>query len=122
MLLDSNIIIYGSLPKYKDLRELIRKHSPKVSAVSHIEVLGYHQLMAEELKYFMRFFSAAIIIPVEDKIVETAIQLKQQQKMSLGDSIIAATALEHDLQLVTRNTKDFSWVENLELINPIDCI
>ena len=120
MLLDSNIIIYASLPKYNDLRELIRKHSPKVSAVSHIEVLGYHQLTAEELKYFMRFFNAAMIIPVEDRIVATAIQLRQQQKMSLGDSIIAATALEHDLQLITRNTKDFTWVKNLEVLNPID--
>jgi predicted nucleic acid-binding protein len=120
VLLDSNIIIYASLPKYDGLRELIRKHSPKVSAVSHIEVLGYHQLTAEELKYFMRFFNAAMIIPVEDRIVATAIQLRQQKKMSLGDSIIASTALEHDLQLITRNTKDFTWIENLEVLNPID--
>ena len=34
------------------------------------------------------------------------------------DSLIAATALTHNLKLVTRNTKDFSEVQDLELINP----
>ena len=120
MLLDSNIIIYASLPRYDYLRELIRKHSPRVSVISHIEVLGFHRLTMEELKYFKQFFSAATMIPLEVGIVKTSIQLRQQQKMSLGDSIIAATALAHDLQLVTRNTKDFSWISELKWLNPID--
>lgn len=34
------------------------------------------------------------------------------------DSLIAATALTHNLKLVTRNTKDFTGVQDLELINP----
>ena len=34
------------------------------------------------------------------------------------DSLIAATALTYNLKLVTRNTKDFSEVQDLELINP----
>lgn len=39
--------------------------------------------------------------------------------MGLGDAIIAATALEHDLTLITRNTRDFHWIANLDLHNPI---
>jgi len=42
--------------------------------------------------------------------------------MSLSDAIIAATALEHDLTLVTRNLKDFEWIEGLKLLNPVDDI
>ena len=34
--------------------------------------------------------------------------------------IIAATALEHDLSLVTRNTDDFQWIEGLTLVNPFE--
>ena len=34
------------------------------------------------------------------------------------DSLIAATALTHNLKLVTRNIKDFSDIQDLELINP----
>jgi len=34
------------------------------------------------------------------------------------DSLIAATALTHNLKLVTRNTKDFVEIKDLELVNP----
>ena len=40
--------------------------------------------------------------------------------MSLGDALIAATALDHELTFATRNTKDFDWIPNLSLINPFD--
>jgi predicted nucleic acid-binding protein len=33
------------------------------------------------------------------------------------DSLLAATALQHDLTLVTRNTKDFAGLD-LQLVNP----
>ncbi len=49
-----------------------------------------------------------------------AITLRQQRKMGLGDSIIAATALVHGLALVTRNVDDFKHVAGLALINPFD--
>jgi len=39
--------------------------------------------------------------------------------MSLGDAIIAGTALEHGLTLVTANVKDFQWIPNLKVINPV---
>lgn len=34
------------------------------------------------------------------------------------DSLIAATALHHDMALVTRNITDYNSCQNLELINP----
>ena len=39
--------------------------------------------------------------------------------MSLADAIIAASAQNYNLPLVTANTKDFKHIENLETINPI---
>jgi len=39
--------------------------------------------------------------------------------MSLGDAIIAGTALAYDLTLVTRNTEDFQWIDGLSLLNPL---
>ncbi len=39
--------------------------------------------------------------------------------MSLGDSIIAATALEHHQTLVTRNITDFDWIEGLKVFDPL---
>lgn len=38
--------------------------------------------------------------------------------ITVVDGLIAATALIHDLVLVTRNTKDFEFIEELQLLNP----
>lgn len=53
-------------------------------------------------------------------MIERAIRLRQQKKMKLGDAIIAATALEFGLPLVTRNVDDFKHVAGLEIINPFE--
>ena len=55
MLLDSNIIIYAAKPEHADLRRLIAEHAPAVSAVSVVEVLGYHRLTAPERQHFEEF-------------------------------------------------------------------
>nr|VFK53924.1 MAG: PIN domain-containing protein [Candidatus Kentron sp. TUN]VFK55822.1 MAG: PIN domain-containing protein [Candidatus Kentron sp. TUN] len=59
------------------------------------------------------------MLPVSYPIIEQAISLRQQRKMSLGDALIAATALAHDLELATANTNDFDWIEDLDVINPV---
>ncbi len=43
MLLDSNIVIYAAEQENEFLREFIAENNPYVSALSYIEVLGYHK-------------------------------------------------------------------------------
>ncbi|WYD79835.1 MAG: type II toxin-antitoxin system VapC family toxin [Candidatus Electrothrix gigas] len=119
MLLDSNAIIYSIKPESDALRQLIAEHNPSVSAVSYVEVLGYHQLTASDKEDFIEFFKTAQIIAVSQPVLEQAVTLRQQRKMSLGDSIIAATALLNDLTLVTANISDFRWIDNIKLKNPL---
>lgn len=118
MILDSNIIIYSALPESERLREFISEHSPNVSAISRLEVLGYPDIEDEDKDYFAGFFTVATVIPIETEIIDGAIALRDKRRMSLGDALIAATALEHRLTLVTRNTKDFKWIDSLTLKNP----
>jgi predicted nucleic acid-binding protein len=47
------------------------------------------------------------------------IRLRQQKKMSLGDAIVAATALERGSELWTANDADFAHIEGLRLHNPL---
>jgi len=42
---------------------------------------------------------------------------KMKRPLPVVDSLLAATALHHDLKVVTRNEKDFSY-PGLEIINP----
>lgn len=120
MLLDSNIIIYSAQPAYPNLRALIAQHAPFVSALSYLEVLGYHQLTEPQQQYFEAFFQVSQVLPISQEILGQAVALRQQRRMTLGDSIIAGTALFHELVLVTRNTNDFRWIVNLELLNPFE--
>ena len=107
MLLDSNVIIYASQPEHAALRELIAEQSPYVSAISYVEVLGYYDLTLEERKFFEQFFQSANVLAISDPVLVEAVKLRQLRKMTLGDSLIAATTLVHGLTLVTRNQKDF---------------
>ena len=101
------------------LRQFLSNKAFSVSAVSYVEVLGYHKLTFENKQYFETFFQMAPMLPISDEVVQEASVLRQQKKMSLGDAFIAATALIHDLTLVTSNVKDFEWIENLSVLNPL---
>ena len=120
MLLDSNIIIYAAQSEHEFLREFIIENSPYVSALSYLEVLGYHKLTDENKGYFEEFFDASQILPISQVVINQAVRLKQIKKMSLGDAIIAGTALVYDLTVVTRNIDDFRWINQLNVLNPFD--
>lgn len=118
MLLDSNIIIYAHKPEYQNIRDFLKNKQVTASAISYIEALGYPLISAEEKDSLQRFFSLAILLPVSENVILTATELRQQKKMSLGDAVIAATALIYHETLVTRNVDDFDWIAQLKIVNP----
>ena len=64
------------------------------------------------------FFSSRILsvdVPVADRWGR--LQAEAQRPLPAVDSLLAATALHHQLRLVTRNAKDFEH-PGLEVINP----
>ena len=119
MLIDSNIIIYAARPEHQALRRFIAKHAPAVSVISYVEVLGYHRLTEQDRRSFEDFFIAAPVLQLSTDILERATLLRQMKAMRLGDALIGATALVHDLQLLTANTDDFEWITDLRISNPV---
>ena len=120
MLLDSNIIIYSAKREYAELRGFLAENVYSVSAISIIEVLGYHLLGDKQRQYLIEFLKAANILSISDSVVTEAVKLRQIRRMSLGDAIVAGTALDHRLALATRNVRDFSWIQSLSLLNPLE--
>lgn len=116
LLLDSNIII-GVVNGKLDISQ-IENFALLVSEITRLEVIGYHQLQSNEEKLLEQFFSNIECLPISKTIINWAIEFRKQKSMSVGDAIIAATARQHKLILMTANTKDFKHIENLELINP----
>lgn len=120
IIFDTNILIYSAKPKYTSLRPLFFKPNASTSLISNVEVLGYHLLESTDKTYFESIFRSIRLLPVNLEIISKAIEVRQQKKMSLGDSIIAATSLIFDAELYTRNVSDFKHISGIKVVNPID--
>lgn len=119
-LLDSNILIYAPQPAFTHLLPLLVDPSCVVSEITRLEVLGFHRLTDMEKDYYERVFLQKIVLPITPEIIDLAIQYRQDRKMSVGDSIHAATAVLHQLELQTRNVSDFSHISELSVHNPVE--
>jgi toxin FitB len=119
ILLDSNIIIYASLPEFNYLNYLIQDSRNHASIISKVEVLGYQKIKDNDKVLYEITFKTLQLLPINLEIIDKAVQLRQQKNLSLGDSIIAATALFFDAELYTRNVSDFKHIQGMKLHNPI---
>lgn len=120
MLADSNLIIYAASGNYPKLLEWFLDNDVSASAVSLVETLGYHKLKPREKEALGAIFSELTVIYPSPEVFQTAISLRQQHAMSLGDALIAATALSHGLTLATHNVQDFAWVNSLDVLDPLE--
>ncbi len=120
-LLDTNAIIDfsgGKLPAHamQKMKEIINTDF-NISAVVKIEALSFNgpkddmQKLEDLLKWAKMFY-------IDDNIIEKTIDLRKVYKNKLGDAIIAATALTYDLDLISRNLKDFKDIPYLKVIDP----
>jgi predicted nucleic acid-binding protein len=58
----------------------------------------------------------AVVLALNDLVIDKTIQIRREHKIKLPDAIIAATALVYDFTLITRNTADFADI--CKIINP----
>ena len=85
-----------------------------------MEVLGYHKLQEKEKTELENLFSQLTVLYPTPDIFRLAILLRQERKLSLGDALIAATALHEELPLATHNTADFLWISGLSIVDPLE--
>ena len=115
---DTSIIIYignGTLNE-----EIIGSDPICYASITFIEALGYSEILSAEEQRITKFLATITEISLSETIIRTATRLRQLNKMTLGDSIIAATALENGKVLWTANIDDFKHIEGLGLINPVN--
>ncbi|QJW90563.1 type II toxin-antitoxin system VapC family toxin [Spirosoma taeanense] len=118
MILDSNIIIYSAKPEYIRLTRYLQANQEivRVSLISTLEVLGFSRLSVTDKQIFEAYLNSVHILPITEAVITEAIRLRQQRKRSVGDAIIAATALIHNQPVLTNNPADFADIAGLQVI------
>jgi predicted nucleic acid-binding protein len=120
-LFDSNILIYhlnGQLnQRGTDFLAAGLAGEGTCSIISKIELLGFQQSPSSEHQARL-LLSSLQELELTSTIAEQTIQIRKIHKIKLPDAAIGATALVHQLTIVTRNTSDFSSIVGLNCINP----
>jgi predicted nucleic acid-binding protein len=85
-----------------------------ISFVTYIEVLGYRHVSGD----MEDFVSLAEVIELNKAIIDQTILLRKKYKIKLPDALIAATAITHNLVLLSHNVKDFAGIKGLSVLDP----
>jgi predicted nucleic acid-binding protein len=118
MLVDTDVLIWHLRGYPQATRRLDALDALMLSAVSYLELLqgmrNKAELMAVKTMLQRR---AASVLPVSEAITHRAIALMESLTLShglqMGDALIAATALDHALPVLTANVKHFRIIEGL---------
>ena len=120
MLVDTDVLIWHLRGLPKATRKLDALDRLTISAVTYLELLqGFRnraEMVAVQKSLAMRNTNR---LPLTPLVTERAIGLMETLTLShglqLGDALIAATALEHGLTVLTANAKHFSAIEGLAI-------
>lgn len=118
---DSNVLIFASKPGYSHVAHLLSARDEEIacSEVVRLEVMGFPRITLEEKKRMKVFFDNILVYPVDRRVVDRAIEIRQKKAIEVADAMIAATALVTKKTLWTNNTKDFEWIEELNWYDPV---
>lgn len=107
VLVESDVFI-DHLRMHRDMRP--RGHRLHYSSITRAELFagGDEATIGRLLEPFLE-------IPMDRAIAERAGRLRRTLELELPDAVIAATALERRLQLLTRNVRDFERVPRLRV-------
>ena len=118
MLVDTDVLIWYLRGYAQAAAALDQLPNFSISSATHMEIVQGMRNKAE-LAAFKKMLvqRAAQHLPITQAISHKAVDLMESMSLShglqMGDALIAATALEHQLTLLTGNTKHFLPIPQL---------
>jgi predicted nucleic acid-binding protein len=119
LLVDANIVTEYLKSNEGILAALLNKYDLYLSVVSYTELLASHRAADPGVfKQISDFVEGNFtLLPITEKIATSAPALLRSLDIALADAYLAATALTHDLPLLTLEMKVFDQVPNLKLVD-----
>lgn len=97
-----------------DFIDTLVNDNPQISVMTRIESLSY---LTPKIEIFRSFVDYSVVFDLTEDIILRTIALRRSRRIKIPDAIIAATALEYDLTLITHNTSDFAGIPDLKLLD-----
>ena len=121
VLIDTSIIIDYLRQKDKKkttLFQLVQKNDELFASIlTHAESYAgksiWERKDAQEALEIL--FSNITILPLEENLSKNAGKISARNNVDIVDAIIAATAISHNLPLITLNIKDFEKIDGIKL-------
>jgi len=115
---DTNILVYyaaadSKVVEFFDTHKYDTFYLPSIVMV---EFLSYPLITPNAIERFREFVHQMLLVNLDFPIAELAAAVRRNQKLTLADAVIAASALFTNSALVTRNERDFKKVQGLKPI------
>ena len=118
ILLDTNAFIYFFEGRPKITHLVVNTPEIYFSAISEIELLSAAHLTQSEIESIKAFLTLCHRADLTSEIIDQTITIRRQYRFKTPDAIIAASALNLKIPLVSADT-DFQKMVGLSLISDI---
>ena len=124
ILIDTSLFIDYYRKQKKELTVLVKlseKYNFAISVITKFELL-VGTFTKEQYSFWNNIFNDLTVFPIADKEVERSAEIvkflrKNNKMIGLQDILIAATAIENNLEIVSLNYKDFIRIPDLKLLS-----
>lgn len=91
--------------------------TPNISVITEIEALSWQNPDKNKEAIVKAFIEDSNILDLSPEVVAQCVKIRRSRKIKTPDAIIAATAIVHNLTLITGD-KDFNKIQDLTTVNP----
>jgi predicted nucleic acid-binding protein len=98
------------------LARALEESAAVISAVTRAEVLAWPSHTVTSLNNATALLDAFQLVAVDRVIADEAARIRREHGVKLPDALIAATALQLKLALVTANARDFQKIKGLQVV------
>ncbi|MGL5113339.1 MAG: type II toxin-antitoxin system VapC family toxin [Flavobacterium sp.] len=112
-LADTNFLIH--INQGESVVEPFLDYNLAVSFITEIELLGAFSVSKSQKNQLKNLLNDCLILEMNYQIKNTCIYIRNKYKIKIPDAIIAATAIEFNIPLLTSD-QDFEKIKELDLI------